>query len=257
VIDVHSHVLHALDDGPETLAGALAIARAMADDGVERVVATPHVRDDWPDVTPASRDARLEELRAALAAEGIPLEVLPGGEIALDALPALGADERRAFGLGGNPSVLLLEFPYWGWPLDLAATVFELRLDGVTPVLAHPERSADVQESPQRLEPVVRAGALVQLTAASVDGRLGGASRQAARTLLDLQLAHVVASDAHTAAIREAGLAAAREEIGEPLAAWLTEDVPRALIEGSQLPDRPGERRLGARSGRWWSRRGR
>jgi protein-tyrosine phosphatase len=250
VIDLHSHVLHDLDDGPETLAGAVAIVAAMAADGVTAVAATPHVRDDWPEVTPARRDARLAELRAALAAAGVAVEVLPGGEIALDTLPGLSAAERGAFGLGGNPNLLLLEFPYWGWPLALAETVFRLRLEGVTALIAHPERNLEVQDAPERLEPVVRAGGLVQLTAASVDGRLGRRAQETSRRLLERGLAHVVASDAHTADIRAAGLARAVREVGEPLGGWLTRDVPAALLAGEPLPPRPD-----ARSGRLRLRR--
>lgn len=244
MIDLHAHILPALDDGPGTLAEAVTIARAMAADGVERVVATPHVRDDWPEVVPRTRDARLAELRAALGEQGVPLEVLPGGEIALDALPRLSRAERDAFGLGGNPRLLLIEFPYWGWPLQLADTVFRLRAGDVIALIAHPERNADVQEQPERLEPVVRAGAFVQLTAASVDGRLGRAAERCSRRLLKLGLAHVIASDAHTPDIRTAGMGRAAAAIGdEALARWLTADVPAALLAGEEPSPRPQARR--------------
>ena len=169
--------------------------------------------------------------------------MLPGGEISLDHLPQLSTDELRRFGLGGNPDYVLVEFPYYGWPLGLADTVFRLRSSGITPVLAHPERNPEVQESPRRLAAVVEAGAIVQLTAASVDGRSGRRSRTAALELLDLGLAHLVASDAHAAAIRETGFASARESLGnEELAGWLMRDVPEAIVERSPLPPRPNVR---------------
>jgi protein-tyrosine phosphatase len=136
--------------------------------------------------------------------------------------------------------VLLLEFPYSGWPLGLADTVFQLRLDGVTPVLAHPERNREVQDAPGLLEPLVRAGAVVQLTAASVEGRDGQRLRAVARGLLDRGLAHLLASDAHVPTVRSPGLAFACSTLGDDaLARWLTEDVPAALLEGRPLPDRP------------------
>ena len=84
------------------------------------------------------------------------------------------------------------------------------------------------------------AGMLVQVTAASLDGRLSSASRKTARTLLDRGLAHLLASDAHTPDVRRAGMRAAAEAVGDPdLARWLTEDVPRALVDGERLPERP------------------
>jgi protein-tyrosine phosphatase len=243
VIDLHSHLLPGIDDGPDTLAGSLAIARAMVDDGVRRVAATPHVRDDWP-TRPEEMEVGVEALRAELEDAGLALDVLPGGEIALEALDWLAPEERARFGLGGNPSLLLVEFPYWGWPLDLEAAVTRLVDEGVVPVIAHPERNEEVWYAPQRLAGAVRAGAVCQLTAASVDGRLGEAARDCSRRLLELGLAHLVASDAHTAAIRAAGMGRAAGAIGDPeLARWLTEDVPGALLDGRPLPSRPEGRR--------------
>ncbi len=243
MIDLHSHLLFGLDDGARDLADTLAIARSMADDGVESVAATPHVRDDYP-TTPAQMEGRLAEVRAAVRDAGIPLEVLPGAEIALDALPGLDDDALRRFGLGGNPGLLLLEFPYNGFPLGLAQVVWKLTASGIVAVIAHPERNAEVQERPGRLEDVVRAGGVVQLTAASVDGRLGKRPSRCSSQLLELGLAHLLASDAHSPGVREAGLSAAFEAVGDDaLAHWLLNDVPAALIAGVDLPDRPVARR--------------
>jgi protein-tyrosine phosphatase len=198
----------------------------------------------------------VRELRLALQDEAILLEVLTGGEIALDELGNLSADERRRFGLGGNPGYLLLETPYFGWPLAFAEIVTGLVAAGTTPVIAHPERNRDVAEDPRRLAKLVELGALVQVTAASLDGRLGRAVRACAQTLLSLDLVHLLASDAHGAGVREIGLAAAREAVGDDrLGDWLTRDVPAAIVAREPLPPRPprsGKRRLRDR----WPRRG-
>lgn len=239
MIDLHSHILHGLDDGARSLAESVEMARAAVADGIGTVAATPHVRDDYP-TTPSELEAGLEELRLALDRAGVELRLVAGGEIALDRLDRLGADERARFGLGGNPKALLLEFPYNGWPLGLAETVFQLRAAGTRPVLAHPERNDVVRRNPALLEPVVRAGALLQLTAASLDGRLGTTTRAAAFRLLDLQLAHLVSSDAHSPDVRSIGLRGAAEAVGSaPLARWLTELVPEAIVQGGTLPPRP------------------
>jgi len=243
VIDLHSHVLPALDDGARNLDEALAMARSMVEDGVSVVAATPHVHPRYR--TPVGEMERaLGELRSALAVAGIPLEVLPGGEIALDELPGLSADERGRFGLGGNPRLLLLEFPLYGWPLGLETTLHELGREGIVCVLAHPERNPDVQEQPERLEQLVAAGAVPQLTAAAVDGRMGKTQARCASTLLERELAFLVASDAHAPDVRGAGLSAARRAVGdEALGHWLTEDVPAALLAGAPLPARPLRRK--------------
>src|SRR5438105_3336949 len=102
VIDLHSHILPGLDDGAETLDQSLAIARAAVEDGIAVIAATPHVRDDYP-TTAAEMEERLAEVRRAVEAENIPLDVRPGGEIALDRLARVPPDDLRRFGLGGNP----------------------------------------------------------------------------------------------------------------------------------------------------------
>src|SRR5262249_7925031 len=123
----------------------------------------------------------------------------------------------------------LIEFPYAGWPLSLHEWVFRLVTRQITPVIAHPERNADVQANPEELRPLVDAGALVQITAASLDGRLGRSSRAAGAALIERGLAHLLASDAHTPDVREAGLLAAADAVGDPaLADWLTVEMPTA-----------------------------
>jgi len=239
VIDLHSHILPGVDDGAADADASLELARAAVADGIEVLAATPHVRRDYP--TPVETMERLvRELRTALRAEEIPLELLPGGELALDALGRLDDDELRRFGLGGNEGYLLIEFPYVGFPLQLRDIVFGLRMRGFRPVLAHPERNGEVQASPERLEPLVEGGALVQVTAASVDGRLGRASKTAAARLLELGLAHLLASDAHAPTLREIGMSSAAAELGdEELAHWLTVEVPGAIVRGQPVPERP------------------
>jgi protein-tyrosine phosphatase len=215
------------------------MARSAAADGIRVLAATPHVRDDYP-TTPEGMERALEKLRDALRSEAIELDVVPGGELALEHAARLGADELRRFGLGGNDRWLLVEFPYSGWPLGLPRIAERLAGDGFGIVLAHPERNPDVQAMPGRLQEFVGDGMLVQLTAASVDGRLGKRTRETSLTLLDLGIAHLLASDAHAPAIREIGLSAAAESIGDSaLARWLTEDVPAAIVASAQPPDRP------------------
>ena len=248
MLDLHSHILPGVDDGARTLDESLELARSAVADGIRLVAATPHVRDDYP-TTPGRMELHVAALREALAVAEIPLDLRPGGEIALDRLRMVEPSELRRFGLGGNPRVLLVEFPYFGWPLDIAQRMFELRAEGFRPVLAHPERNGDVQADPEQLRPLVEQGALVQLTSVSLDGTLGRAPRQTALDLLDRGLAHLVASDAHGPHIRGFGMSAAVEAVGdEELARWLMTDVRAALVAGERMPVRPDRRRRGLRS---------
>ena len=241
MIDLHSHVLPGVDDGAVDLDEALEICRAAAADGIEVLAATPHVRDDYP-----TRPEQMEEALARVReAAGAVVRLVPGGEIALEQLDR-PLEELRRFGLAGNAGYLLVETPYYGWPLDLASRLFALRAAGVTPVLAHPERNPSVQERPDLLEDVVRGGTLVQLTAGSVDGRLGSQARRTSFALLERGLAHLVASDAHAPSLRAIGMSRAARAVGDDeLARWLTVDLPRAIVEDTRLPERPARGRRG------------
>jgi protein-tyrosine phosphatase len=135
---------------------------------------------------------------------------------------------------------LLLEFPYRSWPLALDAAVLGLVRRGIIPLLAHPERNPEVQERPARVEALVEAGAIVQVTGASLDGRLGRASQVTAKRLLELGLVHTLASDTHGPHIRQGGLAAAAELVRDDvLARYLTREAPAAIVAGEPVPPVP------------------
>ena len=235
MIDLHSHVLPGLDDGAVDLNDALEICKAAAADGIEVLAATPHVRDDYP-TTPEQMEQALAAVRAAA---GDVVRLVPGGEIDLAQLDR-PHDELARFALAGNPAYLLVETPYAGWPLDLAEKLFRLLTRGVTPVLAHPERSPEVQVRPELLEPIVAGGTLVQVTAASIDGRGGRRARACAATLLERGFVHLLASDAHSAGLRAIGMSDAAAAIGDDaLAHWLTVGVPGSIVAHEPLPPRP------------------
>lgn len=252
LVDLHSHVLPGIDDGADSFDDSVEIARAAERDGIDVLAATPHVRSDYP-TAPAMMLLLLADLREELRVEGVDVDLRPGGEVAIDMIATLGLDGLRGFCLAGNPRYLLVETPHHGWPVGIAETFFTLRLGGMTPVLAHPERNLVVQEDPKRLRPLVDGGMLVQLTASSLDGRAGRRVAQTAHRLVELELAHLVASDAHRPTVRRVGMAAALETLGDvDLACWLGRDVPAAIAHERPLPDRPARRsrRRLARSGR-------
>ena len=249
MIDLHSHVLPGLDDGAQTLDESVEMARAAAEDGVTVLAGTPHVRDDYR-TTPAQMEEALAAVRAAVAEAGIPVDVRGGGELAVDWLERFEPDELRRFGLGGNPRYLLVEFPYYGLRLDLGQKLFDLRTEGFVPVLAHPERNGELVADLGVLERLVGSGVLVQVTAASLDGRLGRRTQAAAKAVVERGLAHMVASDAHAPELRQIGMSAAARAVGDDaLARWLTEEMPAAILADGPLPPRPEVQR---RRRRWF-----
>jgi protein-tyrosine phosphatase len=249
VIDLHCHVLPGIDDGPTTIEGSLAIARLAAAGGTRVLVATPHVnwryRNDA--ATIAQRVGELNERLAAeeiLTADGYPLEVQPGAEIALTLVADLQDAQLDALGLGGGPW-LLVEPPFTPVAPNLEALLLELQANrrsagGHRVVLAHPERCPVFQRDPAMLERLVRAGMITSITAGSLGGQFGGEARRLALALARGGLLHNVASDAHDTVNRPPEIAAELKRAGlAPLARWLTVTVPTAILAGEGIPPAP------------------
>jgi len=243
VIDLHSHILPGVDDGPATLEGSLELARTAIEAGTRTILATPHINNDRS-IDAARVAAGLEALRPALAAAEIPLEVLPGGEIAMWRLDGLDDATLRTLALGGGP-YLLVESPFSPAIGAFEPLVLDLLGRGHRVLLAHPERCPAFHRDPERLQRLVDAGVLVQITAGSMTGGFGSTVRRLTATMLRTGVVHVVASDAHDAVKRPPGLndgftSLERDLPGlAELQPWMTEQVPRAILDGTPLPERP------------------
>src|SRR6266540_3941951 len=101
LIDLHCHILPGIDDGALDLSDSLAMARVGAADGIAMIAATPHIRHDH-EVRIPELPGRVEEVNGELRREGVPVEVVTGGEVAETALAGLDEDELRALALGGG-----------------------------------------------------------------------------------------------------------------------------------------------------------
>jgi len=255
VIDIHCHVLPGIDDGPETIEGSVALARAAEAAGIATIVATPHVSSRYPN--DAATIARLvEATNARFAAEGLAVNVLPGAEIAMTRFIDIDADELRSLELGGG-GWLLVEPPFASLGMRLDTLLLGLQQRGHRIVLAHPERCAAFRRDPSMLEELLASGFLVSITAGSLVGRFGDEVRRFALQLARAGMIHNVTSDAHDHLQRPPGILSEVERAGlAPLASWLTQEVPEALLAGTEIPPRP-EVALVVPSdsqGAWWRR---
>ncbi len=255
MIDLHCHVLPGIDDGPATIEGSLALARAAAKAGTRTLIATPHVSSRYPN-DPQTIARGVDELNRRLTAEGVSLEVLPGAELAMQQLIEMQAAQISRYALGGG-EWLLVECPLAPTSTGLDILVLDLQRRGHRVVLAHPERCPAFQRDPGPLESLVRAGALTSITASALVGRFGSEARRLGLRLLRDGLAHNVASDAHDDVRRPPSIVAELEqaELG-PLADWLTRSVPGAILAGEEIPARPQATlpALEPASRPWWRR---
>ncbi len=232
MVDLHCHILPGVDDGADTLDDSVAYARTAATAGTPIVVATPHVEQVVVDELPE----RVAEVRAALAAERIALDVRVGGELKPESVPGL-SDAQLDLIAHGPPGArwLLFEVPFHGADDAFVDGARELRRRGFGLLLAHPERSRGILDG--GLSPVERLMAQGALVAANVDPLQGGEGterRRAAVALLRRGVPAVLATDAHpprrpfTLAM---GRAAVEAVTGRPeLARRLTFDAPARLL---------------------------
>jgi protein-tyrosine phosphatase len=238
MIDLHCHVLPGIDDGPETIEGSIAFARVALTSGMRRVVATPHVSTRYPN--DAATIARgVGELRERLARADMALEIQAGAEIALTRLPDIPREELARLGLGGGPW-LLIECPFVAAMGGLEEILLGIPRRGHRVLLAHPERCPTFQRDPQMLARLVEGGIATSITAGSLTGQFGEPVRAFALELVRADLVHNVTSDAHDPVRRPPSVLAELDRVGlAPLASWLSEDVPAAILRGEDIPARP------------------
>jgi protein-tyrosine phosphatase len=235
VIDLHCHILDAIDDGARDADDSVGMARQAEEDGIEAVCATPHIRHDH-DVRIEELAGRVRGLNARLEQELVAVRILQGGEVAETAVEALSDEELARVALGGGKWILLEPAP---GPLgdSLLRRVAHLRERGYRALVAHPERhlSADMFE---RMAALVAEGALIQATA---DFFLREQMAVGMLAMAERGLVHVLSSDAHTVrAGRPVRLSPALEKLREvellaPHLEWIAETAPKAIVAGDAV----------------------
>ena len=244
MIDIHSHILPAIDDGAESLSVAAKMCRLAAEDGCTAILATPHQRTpSWWNCEPAEMDRSLDELRAAV---GNTPELHLGAEIRVDSLlleALVDIDESGIVPLAGS-RYLLLEFNRRGLGrLDPEGLTHELRLQGWRPIYAHPEFVPEFSREPDPMQRVIERGGLFQVTAMSLTGGFGRRIRTRAEGMVAAGLVHFIASDAHDLAHRPPGLRRVHELLStkhsKSLADRLTLENPRAVLDNRPIESEP------------------
>jgi len=240
VIDLHNHLLPGIDDGAKKVEETLEFLRLARRDGVRVIVATPHMK---PGVYDNDREAILQRVamvrEAARGDEAEGVELLPGAEVYFTADLAARARAGDLMTVADRGRYLLLELPYQQIPMHVDDSIFQLRLLGITPLMAHPERVAYYLDDIERVAASVRLGALTQVTACSLTGKFGDKARQFALAMLERNLIHVLATDSHDVRYRPPILSEAVRTaaaiVGEAGARRMVEDTPQAILDGKDI----------------------
>jgi protein-tyrosine phosphatase len=241
LIDIHSHILPGLDDGARNLEQTMAMARAAQADGISHLVATPHVIKGVYENRKEDILKQVLNINYCLKQAKINVTLMPGAEYLLD--PDL--PRRMAAGelltLNNTGVYLLVELPPDMVPDYTEDILAEVLAQGITPVIAHPERNSGLAVRPELLERWARRGVLAQVTSTSITGGFGREARKRALKYLESGAAQLIASDAHDDRSRAPVIYQALLEVerlyGFDQARKLTRTNPEHIIRGN--PTKP------------------
>jgi protein-tyrosine phosphatase len=255
-VDIHCHLLPGIDDGAQSVADSLAMARMAVDDGIRTIICTPHQLGNFGHNCGEDIRRRVLELQTELTKAGLPLQVVAGADVRIEP----GMVERLQTGsvltLGDQCRHVLLELPHELY-LPLEPVLAELARAKMVGVLSHPERNEGILRNPNVLPPLVDAGCLMQITAGSLCGTMGPQCREMSEWMLAEGLVHFVATDAHSPKSRRPLLRRAFERVAEltnaEMATVLCHANPISVVEGRTV--RAGRHQLIRPKRRWFASR--
>ncbi len=241
MIDLHCHILPGIDDGAQSIEEGVEMARMAREDGVEKIVATPHLYRGGVDARAFGLiRERYEELSLALAKYRISLDLLTGAEVHISHnLIGEIRNNRQNLVLNGS-SYMFVEFPSEHIFPGVKNLFFDLMTEGITPIIAHPERNRVFVQQPGLLFELVQMGAFAQANSGSFSGLYGQSAEDAAFRFLEWNLVHFIASDGHNAHLLMPRLKGAVERVesamGKERAKAFVVDNPAAVLEDREIP---------------------
>jgi len=239
MIDIHAHILPSIDDGPETIEESIELCKIAANDGIKKIVATPHSKDG---VYEAKSDKILETvdvLNLKLKENQIDIEILPGSETHIHEGLVESVESGMVLTINNSGKFILFELPFVFMPPGTEKFVFNLKADGIVPIIAHAERISAFQKNPELVGQLVKVGALVQVNALALTGRAGPIEKECVELLLKNKWVHFIASDVHSLAGRPPILSKAVGNaagiVGEEEARTLVCHNPEQIINGLDI----------------------
>ncbi|MCB0819819.1 MAG: capsular biosynthesis protein [Bacteroidetes bacterium] len=193
--DVHSHLIPGIDDGSVSVENSMELIHGLYDLGYRKLITTPHIMSDFYRNTPEVILRGLDDVRAAISAEGLDIEIEAAAEYYCDHDFELkiGKEELLTFG----NRYLLFELSYLNISENFDSVTFKLQLEGYKPVLAHPERYPYWYQSFDKYSEIRDKGVLLQINIASLAGHYGTVARRIAERLVENNMVDLLGSDMH------------------------------------------------------------
>ncbi|MBT2738377.1 tyrosine-protein phosphatase [Bacillus sp. ISL-7] len=236
MIDIHCHILPGVDDGAKSVEDSLTMAREAAKEGIHTIIATPHLNSQYDNrrelIIP-----KVGELNQALLEAKIDVTILPGQEPRIygEILEDIEKDEIQTL---NDSQYIFIEFPSNHVPRYTEKLLFDLQVQGLTPIIVHPERNSELIERPEVLYRLVEKGALTQVTASSLNGYFGKKIKGFSIQLVEANLTHFIASDAHNIVNRTFKMAEAFHFIESKFGidyVYLFQENAELLVEGKNV----------------------
>lgn len=242
MIDLHCHLLPAIDDGAVDLEMALEMARMAVADGITVTACTPHIYPGMYDNNRQGILAAIAAFQAELDQRGIDLKLVEGADVHVDPDLIAGMAQGRVPTLAGS-RYLLLEPPHHVAPPRFEESVFDLMAAGYVPVITHPERLTWVETHYDLFTRLTQRGAWMQITAGVLTGRYGRRVQYWGDKFVAEGQGMILATDAHHPQRRPPLLAEARDAaaklVGETEAQHMVLTRPQGIVQNlppEQLP---------------------
>lgn len=247
MIDIHSHILPAVDDGAQNLDEALELLRLAQDDGVKVQFLTPHMRPPRYTNEAVTIRQAFEDFSQVVVKHGLNIKLRLSAEVRVgpEIMPLLQRDDFPWLGIWQGKKAFLLEMPHGQVPAGTINVIKWLLQRDILPVIAHPERNREFQSNSKLLQDFIDAGCLVQITASSLTGKFGDKPESAAIHLLKKDLVTFMATDSHNTFHRppdlKAGYERAKELFGNEKAWSLVHEAPAKLLANTDVLSATGE----------------
>lgn len=204
MIDIHNHVIPNVDDGPENEQSMIDLIKQAADQNITGIIATPHhlhyrYNNEFQDV-----EKKVSKINENEKIKELGVTIYPGQEIRVTDQLLVELDNGKIKGLN-NSKYLLLELPSNEVPSYCQNLIYEIQIRGYVPIIVHPERNKVIAQDINILFDLVNIGALSQITASSLTGGLGKKIQKISILMIENNLTHFIASDAHSTKSRPFG----------------------------------------------------
>tara|TARA_A100001011_G_scaffold266146_1_gene275123 strand:+ start:507 stop:1277 length:771 start_codon:yes stop_codon:yes gene_type:complete len=236
MIDIHNHILPNVDDGSKSIEESLKMLETAIDQGITDVVSTVHFQHPKIENRDLGYEILIEKIDLLQSTIGEKIKIHLGAEVFF--LPNLLDVKKYNFTVFNHGKYMLIEFQsYYNHP-QYKEVLSDLLLSGTIPVIAHPERSMLFRKNFNELIELIEMGCLLQLNAGSILGHFGKMAKKTAKELLERDMIHFLASDAHNIKKRNFCLLPALEKIEQIVgerSRLLVIDNPKDLIKGNPI----------------------